>query len=280
MLQFAVGEGGQLYYRSFTSSSTGYTGFGLEKSGPVAAGPESHPIWKGMNWEFQVKEYLPKAIAEPRLVPEDARPGLETERFTPAIRCQFNGADKSDDFWLAQGGVPERVKVGKETYEVSYHRLTRPLDFDIKLLRAEQTVDAGTQQPASFTSYVQLTDDGSFTADWVPEHFRWLTNLLGVTCGGEKVDGQDRVITMNQPLGHRGYKLYQSNYEFLGKWDDRQKPVSYSAFTVARDPGLWLKYLGSSMLALGISCMFYMKAYFFKPRGRVSLRAASASEDS
>jgi hypothetical protein len=277
LLQFAIGEAGELYYRSFSNSSTEYTGFGLEKSGQVSAGSETYPIWKGMNWEFQVKEYLPHAVAEPRLVPEDARPGLETERFTPAIRCQISTGDtKSEEFWISQGGNSSRVTVGKESYDVSYHRLTRPLDFDVKLLRAEQTVDAGTQQPASYTSYVQLTDAGSFTADWVPEAVRGITNLLGLTSGGDKIDGQDRVITMNRPLDHRGYKLYQSGYEFL-RWDDRQKPVSYSAFTVARDPGLWLKYLGSTMLAVGIACMFYMKAYFFKPRRRASPAAAANS---
>jgi hypothetical protein len=32
------------------------------------------------------------------------------------------------------------------------------------------------------------------------------------------------------------------------------------------DPGMWFKYAGSAMLALGIACMFYMRAYFFKRR--------------
>jgi hypothetical protein len=50
--------------------------------------------------------------------------------------------------------------------------------------------------------------------------------------------------------------------------DENARPVSRSIFTVGRDPGLPLKYLGSTMLALGIVCMFYMRAYFFKPRGR------------
>jgi hypothetical protein len=151
---------------------------------------------------------------------------------------------------------------------VSYNILARPLDFDVKLLRAEQTVDAGTTSAATYTSYVQLTDAGAFNAEWVPGALRGLTNFLGLTAGGEQLAGQDHVITMNYPLHHRGYKLYQSGYDDLHRLDENQKPVSYSAFTVSRDPGLWLKYLGSSMLALGIACMFYMKAYFFKPRSR------------
>jgi hypothetical protein len=269
LLQFAVGDTGQLYYRSFASSSADFSGFGFEKSAEVNLEQGPYPIWKGMNWEFQLREFLPRAVARPRWVPEDARPGLQSEFLSPAIRCQLSsGADKSEEFWLAQRGGVNRVTLGKETYDVSFNELHRPLDFEIKLLRAEQTVDAGTQQAASYASYVQLTDDGSFSTDWVPLGLRPLTNFLGLTSGGERIDGQDRVIWMNHPLDHRGYKLYQSSYQFLKVWDNNDKPVSFSAFTVSRDPGLWLKYLGSTMLALGIACMFYMKAYFFKPRGR------------
>jgi hypothetical protein len=74
-----------------------------------------------------------------------------------------------------------------------------------------------------------------------------------------------------------GYKLYQSGYTALGMDPDTNRPVNQSVFTVARDPGLWLKYAGSTMLALGIACMFYMKAYFFKPRGRARLATNTLS---
>ena len=49
--------------------------------------------------------------------------------------------------------------------------------------------------------------------------------------------------------------------------------------TVARDPGLWLKYLGTAMLGLGLCVMFYMRAYFQKPReaGSLAGRVAGAS---
>jgi hypothetical protein len=266
VLQFAAGDDDKLYYRSFNSH--GDRGLSFEGSGEAKQGGGDYPIWKGMNWQFQVKEYLPQAIAKVRYVPEDARPGLRTERLSPVIRCQLvRGTTKSEEFWLSQNGKTTSVQLGNDTLTLSYFTKTRPLDFDIKLLRAEQTVDPGTQNSATYSSYVQLTDKGTFSADWVPGPIRGVTNFLGLTGGGEKIDGQDRVITMNHPLDHRGYKVYQSTYGLLAE-DDNQKPVSYSGFTVGRDPGLPLKYLGSSMLALGIACMFYMKAYFFKPRGK------------
>jgi hypothetical protein len=35
---------------------------------------------------------------------------------------------------------------------------------------------------------------------------------------------------------------------------------------VARDPGIWPKYLGSILLVMGIAIMFYMKPYQLKNR--------------
>jgi hypothetical protein len=167
----------------------------------------------------------------------------------------------SKEFWLwrneegSRKGLTE-VTVGKETYQVGYNIHRIDLGFQVKLLRAEHTDDPGTQQHASYTSYVQLTDERA------------------------RIYGDDRIITMNQPLEHRGYKLFQSG-EDLATLDPRTgMPVSYSVFTVSYDPGLWLKYAGSTMLALGIACMFYMKAYFFKPRGRKPLPATPAADGS
>src|SRR5262249_424535 len=120
----------------------------------------------------------------------------------------------------------------------------------------ERTVDPGTMQPATYSSYVQLTDPSL------------------------NIKAEDRVITMNQPLEHRGYKFFQTNLVPAGRDEDTLKPISVSVFTVSRDPGLWLKYLGSTMLALGIACMFYMKAYFFKPRGRRAVPSSAAVADS
>jgi len=275
ILQFAVDDADKLYYRSFHTSTA--SGFAFEGSGSVA-NDTAYPIWKGMNWEFQVAEYLAHAAPDVRFLPTDARPGLQKPGLTPVLRCRIRDASQSSqEFWVPLNNKASPVKIGDRTFDVSYTFVKRPLDFEIKLLRAEQTVDGGTQQPASFTSYVQLSDAGSFTGTWVPASLRGLTNFIGLTSGGEKIQSQDRVITMNAPLEHRGYKVYQANYQSLQQWDSRGKPVSYSGFAIGRDPGLPFKYAGSTMLALGIACMFYMKAYFFKPRGRSALSPSAPS---
>lgn len=267
LIEFAAGDDGRLYFRSFSSSAG--QGFGVESSGEVVAGGAAQPVWQAMKGELRVLEYLPRAARRPRFVPEDAPPGLENERYVAAIRCRLERAGSpAEEFWLGQGRASHEVAVGPRHLEIGYAPLTRPLGFEVRLLRAEQTVDAGTQQAASFSSYVQVSDRGDFSAQWLPQLLRPLTNLAGLTVGGERLNGRDAVITMNQPLEHRGFKVYQERYARLpGEWDDGGKPVSTSRFAVARDPGLPFKYVGSTMLALGIACMYYMKAYFFKPRG-------------
>jgi hypothetical protein len=186
----------------------------------------------------------------------EAVPGINKRGRRPVILCELSSTGKSRDtkeFWLFLE-QSRKVEVGSGSnakwFEVSYRPKQETVPFSLKLLRAEQTTDPGSESAATYTSWVQLTDKD------------------------KNINGQDCMITMNEPLDHRGYKVYQSNYQPIklspvgDRPVNRGRPVNVSGFTVGRDPGLWLKYLGSSMLALGIACMFYMKAYFFKPRGR------------
>jgi cytochrome c biogenesis protein ResB len=200
-----------------------------------------------MKWEFQITEFLPQAIVKSRFVPLDLRPGLEVAGVQPAIRCRLTAGKDSKEFWVGwtDDGYTAQESVGGEEFRIGYNTVASDLGFEIKLLRAEETKDPGTNQPASYSSYVQLTDKKS------------------------GIEAQDRIIFMNHPLEHGGYKFFQSNLTPVRELlDDNGKPVNISGLTVSSDPGLWFKYIGSTMLALGIVCMFYMKAYFFKPSGR------------
>ena len=93
----------------------------------------------------------------------------------------------------------------------------------------------------------------------------------------------DVYITMNAPVefdsptnGH-SYRLFQES--FSGPWkpgdpeyervipaDSQQEDLYLSVLTVNRDPGRAIRNLGCLIVCLGIAIMFYMKAYFFKPR--------------
>jgi hypothetical protein len=242
VLQFVTGPDGQLFYRSFSSATE--AGFRFEKTGTAEKGAPRQRVWAGMDWKLQVPEFLPRAVAGPYFIPVDRRPGLEDDATAPAIRCRLSKGKEAEEFWVGKTDDSfTPVMVGSEDFLVGFNSSLRDLDFEITLLRAEQTTDRGSSQAASQSSFVLLTDPG------------------------QGIHGEARVITLNQPLEHHGYKVYQAGYLALGR-DENAKPINRSTLLVRRDPGLWLKYVGSTMLALGVACMFYMKAYFFKPRAR------------
>jgi hypothetical protein len=252
VVQLIPGEDGQLYYRSFHSSGVG--GFRYESSGTIRSGGSSKPVWGGMQGRIRVSNYLSEAIPHWNYTlyeDPELRPGIEPQPgpgqdIRKAIRCRLTRGKDHKDFWVGQtSSGSDKVVVDGEVYGFGYNTIIQDLGFEIKLLRAEQKVDPGTHSAATYTSYVQLTDKS------------------------QGIEAEDGVITMNEPLQHRGYKLFQSNYSFVrSDAETNYKPIDISTFAVSWDPGLWLKYLGSIMLALGIVTMFYMKAYFFKPRGR------------
>ncbi len=93
----------------------------------------------------------------------------------------------------------------------------------------------------------------------------------------------DIYITMNAPVefdsptNGQSYRLFQES--FSGPWkpgdpeyervipsDSQQEDLYLSVLTVNRDPGRAIRNMGCLIVSLGIAIMFYMKAYFFKPR--------------
>ncbi|MER3415560.1 MAG: hypothetical protein C4297_05020 [Gemmataceae bacterium] len=252
LLQF-VQCGEQLYFRSLALRD-GL--FGLEKSGPVTPGAEEVPIWTHMGFRFRVAQHIPRAQAVPRFALEDSVPRPEramSSEAVAALQCRLVhvATGRTTEFWLGQNlSPPQRFELGDAVVRISYGFKEVPLPFSVYLERAVKTVDPGTQRPASYTSYVRVAD----RPEQQPADDRTTP-----------ASGQRYVITMNEPLEYAGYKVYQADFGEIGI-DDRGRPVNRSGFQVGYDPGLPLKYLGSIMLAAGIACMFYMRAYFFKPR--------------
>ena len=238
ILQLAPGTDGAIHYRSFTISKTRQ--FHLEKIGTTSHGAGRERIWADMSWRFRVSSYLPTATTGPLFTPVARRVGQEDAETIPVIKCRLTNGSAYQDFWLAKTDDDMTpIQVGGEEFQVGFNTSQVILDFSLRLVRAEQTTDNGSGLPASQTSFVLLTDP-----------------LL-------KIHGEGRMITLNQPMAHRGYKFYQTGYKSLGM-DAQGKPISRSVLKVQYDPGLGLKYVGSTMVALGIACMFYMRAYFFK----------------
>jgi ResB-like family len=250
-LQFLQTADG-LYFRVFGKG-------GFQESGVIDLqkldDPEQfYPAWKTMNFRFRVGDYLPHALEQTRYIPRNVRPGTTQEDrpdLAPAIRCELEHTGKKREFWLSLHSTrPEKVEVGGDWYFFRYGMHTQALDCQVTLKRAKQVSDPGTQRAASFSSDV----------------------VLAFTRGGKKQQ-EDHHIWMNHPMEYGGFKFYQSGYRLLGPDPADDRPISRSTLQVASDPGLWFKYTGSLTVVLGIVVMFYMKAYFFKPRGGRPLAA-------
>jgi hypothetical protein len=257
-LQFLKGPGGKVYYRVYGKD-------GLRQKGRLLDTDDTRAVhelpWKPMAMKFEVLTWLPSAAERDHIVPRQVRPGAEpSERLEPALRCVLKSNGDSKEFWVAMSPVAAHLVVGKEIFFVRYRQDTRKVDFSLTLKKARQVTDPGTTRPASFESDV----------------------VLAFKKADEEVRS-DHSISMNHTLDHSGFKVYQTEYEPVMDprtnaplLDDQGQLVSRSGLTVADDPGLFFKYAGSILLVLGIATMFYMRAYFFKPRGSRAAVPANA----
>jgi hypothetical protein len=209
---------------------------------------------------LHVRNFYPHVETAPDqplgFVPRVARRGSEAARQPmPALRCSLTAGKQTQDFGVAMFLGAARVRLGDELYLVRLRPAVNPVPFRVTLKRAWQVQDPGSDRPGWFQSDVLLT-----------------TGPGTESCS----------VSMNRTAADGLYKIYQANYRRLTlpatgePLEDAGRPVSLSGLAVAYDPGLWLKYVGSLAVTAGIATMFWMKAYFFKPRGRESRRKTGA----
>ena len=112
----------------------------------------------------------------------------------------------------------------------NYEVLIRPeqikVPFQINLERFNMDKDPGTQNPASYESYVNVFDGK---------------------------DSRYQKVFMNNPLDFDQFTFYQASYFPL------ESGLYGSVFSVNYDPGRFLKYLGSLLLVLGSFWHFYIR---------------------
>lgn len=181
-----------------------------------------------MGLKFRLVDFIPYAKQEVSFKPLEH----PTELTTPAIKVHF----KDQNYWL---GLNSMVKLfsNQAVYIVSYANRRVDLGFPIRLKDFKIGRDPGTMKAATYESLVDVPDVG------------------------------ERKISMNEPLKHNGFTVYQASFSE----DEQGRPVA-SIFSVNRDPGRWFKYLGSLFIVFGTLHMFYFK------RRQAKLQATSRIE--
>jgi len=205
---------------------------GAKKSGRFKTesikGQTLEPGW-AMKFEVKILDWIPRAIHHVDYVPAKQQFGMEA----PPSAIRVTAGDSS--IWLGLGDRANLMN-GSRKITLLYLPQRHVLPFGIRLDRFELSHYEGTRNPASYSSKVSVID--------APERSK-----------------QDVVISMNEPLTHQGITFYQSSYE-----DVSPRPT-VSIFSVNRDPGRKLKYLGSLLIVLGSMLLFY---------GRLKKKSAGA----
>ena len=155
---------------------------------------------------------------------EERNPGVH-------VRLVDRAGGPERDVWVAQG-VPREVAAGDRQVTIDYNWKQHDLGFSVALKDFREITYPGIAMAKSFESDVVVTaPDKEF----------------------------DRLISMNNPLKVRGYKIFQSSFQ--------RGERETSIFSVARDPGVPVVYTGCLILVLGLILIFFLKPYLVRASG-------------
>ncbi len=215
-LRFVKGHEGLLYQIQ--------TGLSI-KTGKVILGEEILTGW--MDLTFRVDEFFPHAQESRKFTLEPNT--TKKDDAVSAIRLEIIKEGEKKEAWLGQG-VPEKIDFQGKPYALLYGQKRVPLGFRLSLRDFRIEHYPGTNNPASFESDVTLRDDFHATQ-------------------------RDTTISMNKPLIHRGFRIYQSGYS------QAEGEPDISIFAVGKDPGVPVKYLGAAVMVMGMIIMFTLKRF-------------------
>jgi hypothetical protein len=198
----------------------------------AGAGEQIQTPWMGMKITVSsIGKRAPASQQQQQAGADDVRP-VELVPKMPlppaAIFVRPAGGSDTDGAWIVEG-EGRTFRGPNHSFDVYFGPDTIELPFTVGLQQFRKMDYPGTDMAMSFESTIQL--------DRVPG----------------SID-----IKMNEPLHHEGYVLYQSSYE-LGQ---AGRPNS-SIFSVNRDPGRWVKYIGAIILILGIAVFTIMRTRWY-----------------
>jgi hypothetical protein len=147
-----------------------------------------------------------------------------------AILIRLKNSDEK--IWLAEGET-KQFGYNSRSLSIFYGRQIIQLPFSIGLDKFSKINYPGTETPLSFESMVHVNE--------MPNPIK---------------------ISMNEPLKLDSFTLYQSSYIL----NPGETPVSI--FSVNKDPGRPIKYIGSLILCLGIVVFTLMRSRYGKSKAK------------
>ncbi len=220
--------GNKIYIEPIDNENVKYSIFHREqlqvfKTGTMKIGDVVNTGWMGL--EFRLLDYMPNAVEVYDIVRVKSR----TDATVAAVQIKHKDMIR----WLALNDV---VKLfgEKNAYIFSYQNRRLDLGFQIHLNQFDVIRYEGTNKAKEYASLVSILSSNEKVLD--PNR--------------EKVS-----ISMNKPMKHEGYTIYQASFQ--------EDPITgkpeASVFSVNKDPGRPIKYVGSLILCIGIIWLFYQR---------------------
>jgi hypothetical protein len=211
------------------------TSKGPGPSGTVETGKAIETPWMGMT--LTVDRVLERAT--PQRSVAAAPPPEKDERRISAVRVHLEGpAGRSPSEWLRWTEAMDVPFAGGRA-TIAYRSPELEVPFKVTLLKFNSDKYPGSNQPATYESWVRVEDP----ENGVSEHH----------------------ISMNNPLHYRGYIFFQASFV--------EGTPMMSIFSVARAPGLPLVYAGVFLIGAGVAWMFYLKPYLVRRQAARALEA-------
>lgn len=219
-LALTLQPGGSLSYEAV--GSDGKRATGVLPAGKIQ-GQVIQPGWKG-GVTLTVTQWVPRATSQTSYTPSRIQYGPQAP--PSAIYISAGKGGPESEIWLGMGDRATLQYQGR-TIGIGYYPKRYLLPFAIRLDRFQIDHYEGTMNPMSFSSRVTVME-------------------------GER-EAHQALISMNEPLEHRGITFYQASYE------EAQPRPTVSIFSVNQDPGRWWKYIGSLLIVLGTILLFASK---------------------
>ncbi|NOT02040.1 MAG: hypothetical protein HOP29_15610 [Phycisphaerales bacterium] len=180
----------------------------------IETGQPVETPWPGATLTLRSRFDRARVTQEVRAIepPREAR--------VPALLVDLVAGDETAPMWIHKHR-PARATVNGVPFELTYADREVALGYQVTLNRFRVGHYPGGAKPRSFESQVTIKEAG-------------------------KVDGEDRVISMNHPTSHGGFTLYQSSYRVEGG-------RSVSILSVARDPGQPVVFAGYITTIVGMT---------------------------
>jgi hypothetical protein len=142
--------------------------------------------------------------------------------------------------WRIRAGDPER------TFDFDLRRRRWPIPFALKLEDVVAKFHPGTRDPSEYSSYVTKFEEGS---------------------------ARKLHITMNQPLRHRGYTFFQSEYKGREPLESGELLPELSGFSVVQNPADHVPIAAWVVIAVGL--LWHMSLKFWRYIQAQRLRGAT-----